>query len=277
MPPSSHLPNVIVFGASGFLGPAILSALDGRARVVAGGRDLVDVSDRRAVNDLLAEVGPDAVINAAAAGTGQDVAEQDAVNVDGAGIVAAASGGTRLVHVSTDVVHDGTGAPYADDATPTPLGSYGTSKAEGEGAVARLHPGAAIVRPSLVWDPARIDPPTAGFADRLRAGMTLTLWDDVMRQPVLAGDLARLLVLLALDARNVSGTLNAGGIDILSRAEFGILLLAHFDVAGRDRVTTAPAPTGVPRDLRLRTDAATSLGMGFRGVHDALARGACRG
>ena len=99
----------------------------------------------------------------------------------------------------------------------------------------------------------------------------MTLWDDVLRQPVVAADLARLLAHLALEARDVAGTLNAGGTQVLSRAAFGQRLLAHFDVAGRERVTIGPAPAGVARDLRLTCGVVERLGRRLRGVDEVLA------
>src|SRR5213079_1784094 len=93
-----------------------------------------DVADARDVDRLFDECGPDAVVNAAAANTGtRDEAVLRAVNVVGAGNVAAATARrrARLVHVSTDVVLDGRFPPYDDDAPTSPGTPYGRSKAAG--------------------------------------------------------------------------------------------------------------------------------------------------
>lgn len=267
-------PRVVVLGTTGFLGPSLLDALDEHADVVEGGRDLVDLRDPNAIDGLLRCAAPNVVINAAAVNPGGGDDAMHAVNVDAAAAVAqaCASLDARLVHVSTDVVHDGTAAPYADDAEAAPIPSYryAVTKAAGEQAVLAACPSAVVVRSSLIWDPARIDNGTASFAAVLADGGSLTLWDDVLRQPVVASDLAELLVALGLEHGDVHGTMNAGGVEVLSRAAFGRLLLAHFDVEGRERVEDGPAPGGVATDLRLRTDGVAALGRRLRGVQEVL-------
>src|SRR5690349_7226054 len=125
-------PTVVVLGASGFLGVALTTTLEGRASVISGGRGLVDVTDAGALRSLLGGAKASVVVNAAAVIPRRgDAAAMWRVNAEGAGLVAATAAevGARLVHVSTDVVHDGMSGPYADDATPSPVGDYPASKA----------------------------------------------------------------------------------------------------------------------------------------------------
>ena len=59
--------------------------------------------------------------------------------------------GARLIHMSTDVVFDGTKQePYTEDDTPNPLDDYGRSKLEGERLVLEINPAALVVRTSLL-------------------------------------------------------------------------------------------------------------------------------
>ena len=76
-------------------------------------------------------------------------------NVDGAETVAKAASGRRLIHLSTDVVFDGTLGRYREEDTPRPVNPYGRSKAEAELRVADAHPGATIARTSLIYGAAR--------------------------------------------------------------------------------------------------------------------------
>ena len=173
-------------------------------------------------------------------------------------------------------MHDGTAAPYADDAPPTPVGPYARSKAEAEAVVAGLLPGAAIVRTSLIYGLDRVDRSTGGFLERLGRGERVGLFRDVLRQPVRVEDLADALIRLALERTDVAGRLNVAGDEAVDRATFARLLLARWripaEAAARiDDVDAASAAPEVPRDLRLRLDRARELGLATPGVHAVLA------
>ncbi len=269
-------PRLVITGASGYLGRhlapraaarADVVAVSGRRadRVTAGTVAVLDVTDGAAVAAAVARWRPTAVIHAAAANPGTPDAALWPVNVDGSRHVAAAAArvGARLVHVSSDVVFDGRLAPYADGATPSPVNAYGRAKAAAEAAVAAAHPGAAIVRTSLIYGLAEIDRSTAGFAARLAHGGRLTLWTDVIRQPVEAGHLADALVALALDLPAVAGTVNVAGTQAMSRHAFGRRMLAFWGVGGLDRIEAGRAADlpdgGVPLDLRLDLTRARGL------------------
>ena len=138
--------TIVVTGASGFLGRRVMTRLDDAIGVAIG-------------DDAIATIHaftPNAVIHLAAVNPGLGGArEMHAVNVGLTREVAIAAGavGARLVHVSTDVVHDGTAGPYPDDAPPTPLGDYARTKAAGEAALLTIRPTAVAVRTSVLWDP----------------------------------------------------------------------------------------------------------------------------
>ncbi|MDY7105825.1 MAG: sugar nucleotide-binding protein [Actinomycetota bacterium] len=286
--PAARGPRVLVTGASGYLGRRLVELaarraevvgthLSSPARTVEPARPMrLDVTAEADVRNALSLLRPAAVIHAAAANPGADEDAVATVNPAGARAVAGACGalGIRLVHVSTDVVHDGRRAPYADDAAPSPLDRYGAAKAEAEAVVAERCPAAAIVRTSLIYGLERMDRGTEGFARRLADGQRLQLFTDVVRQPVFVDALADALVALALDDRDERGTINVVGARALSRAEFGRLMLDHWQVDGRDRideVTAADRFDHVPLDLRMRRDRASALGYPQPGVDEVLA------
>jgi dTDP-4-dehydrorhamnose reductase len=241
----------------------------------------LDVTDAAAVRNALALLRPAAVIHAAAANPGAGDDAVAGVNPDGARAVAAACGALaiRLVHVSTDVVHDGRAAPYADDVGPSPLDTYGRAKARAEAEVAEHCPTAAIVRTSLIYGLDRRDRGTEGFVRRLDAGERLQLFTDVIRQPVWVDALSDALLALALSDRSEAGTINVVGARALSRAEFGRRMLAHWGVDADDRIDEVEAATRfphVPLDLRMRRDRATALGYAQPGVDEVLAEASGR-
>jgi dTDP-4-dehydrorhamnose reductase len=268
---------VLVTGATGYLGRRVLRALAGAgADAVAVGSMALDVTNESAVRSMVTTVRPAAVISLAGVNPGQGAPEHmNAVNGRGAGVGAAAAAevGARLVHVSTDVVLRGDPgeAPYPDRSPPAPRNAYGASKAAGEAAVAAAHPGAVVVRTSLIYDLDTPDRATTDYARRLADDGAVTLFADVWRQPVHAVDLAEALVALALRHREAGGTLNVAGRQAVTRETLGRRLLDHWEVPGRHRVVAAPVsdPT-VPVDLRLCFDGADQLGLRLRGLDQVL-------
>ncbi|MBW2419148.1 MAG: sugar nucleotide-binding protein [Deltaproteobacteria bacterium] len=237
----------------------------------------LDVSDAEAVRALVHELAPVALVHTAAANPGRDESLMEVVNVEGSRHVAEAARdvGARLVHLSSDVVHDGKkGKPYVEEDPPTAASGYGGSKARAEGAVAAAHPGAAIVRVSLLYDAAEMDRGTGGFAERLGAGEPVRLFSDVERQPISLDSTADALLALAFEFTDYSGVLNAGGRQVMSREAFGRRMLEWWQVPGRERVEAVKAadlPGPPPLDLRLDcTRAEALLGMTFPGVDEVL-------
>lgn len=278
-------PRVLVTGATGYLGTVVVRRLGGRAEVLTPRLELTDTDVVTAAVDALR---PDAVVHTAARNPGTEgpgARSFEAANAGGtAGLARAVAAldargprSCRFVHVSTDVVHDGTAAPYADGATPSPVGPYARSKAAAEAALAEVLPGAAIVRTSLVYGLDRVDRSTAGFLDRLGRGERVGLFRDVVRQPAHVEDLADALIHLALERTDVAGPLNVAGDEAVDRASFARSLLGWWglpaEAAGRlDDVDAGSVAPDVPRDLRLRLDRAHELGLATAGVHAVLER-----
>jgi len=236
----------------------------------------LDVTDREHVAVVFEQFRPLTVIHAAAVNPGQgDVGEMRIVNTIGSRNVAHAASaiGARLIAVSTDVVHDGTAAPYADDVEPTPLSDYARTKADAEHEVAQVYPIASIVRTSLMYGLDSMDRGTAGFADMLVRGQPLPLYTDVRRNPIWVETLARALLRLA--EVDHTGLINIAGSQAMSRYDYGRALLTYWDIDDRGLIEPALAADvsdEIPLDLRLdSTHAESLLGMTFPGVDEVLA------
>jgi dTDP-4-dehydrorhamnose reductase len=280
--------TLLITGGSGYLGRyltaraveafEVFATYSSHAGQIKAGRPLLlDLTDREAVLRRIADLSPQAIIHTAAInpGRGDDEAMKP-VNLDGSRYIAeaAAAVGARLVHVSTDVVHDGRHAPYADEARPSPLNEYGRSKAAAEAVVAEITPQAAIVRTSLIYGLSEMDRGTASFVKRLEAGQPLVLFSDVIRQPVWVESLAEaLLKLVALD---FAGMLNVAGRQALTREEFGRRMLAWWQVDPRGLLQSgraADVSETIPLDLRLRINKAEQLlQLTLPGVDEVLAQ-----
>lgn len=272
-----HRPlRVLLLGGGGWLGAAAAQAFRAAHRLVAPPRTELDLTDDHAVVRAVSAARPDVVVNLAAAMPPRaDAAGMEAVNVAGAAAVAAASRavGARLVHMSSDLVHDGLAAPYADDAPARPVNTYGRSKAAGERAVLAADPAALVVRTSLVVDPGCPDRLTREFLARIGRGERCTLFEDEVRCPIPRATLAAALVELA--ERGGSGFLNVAGAEAISRFDLGMLLLQRFgarDLAfvhrGRARDHAEPRPIDVRLDVRR---ASALLRTPLRGIREELA------
>lgn len=151
--------KVLLTGAAGQLGQALIAATPPEVDLVACSRTELDLADADGCRAAVQRHRPDWVLNAGAY-TAVDKAEREPelagdVNAGAPAAFAealAATGG-RLLQVSTDFVFSGQqGSPYRPEQPLDPLGVYGASKAAGEAAALQL-PGARVLRTSWVYGP----------------------------------------------------------------------------------------------------------------------------
>ena len=138
---------------------AAYSGADDGSAVTKAPYAALDITDRDAVEKVISEVRPDAVIHCAA-WTAVDLAEEAdnrakvcAVNAGGTQNIADVCKklGCKMTYISTDYVFDGQGtAPWQPDCRAyNPLNVYGQTKLEGELAVSRTLEKYFIVR--IAW------------------------------------------------------------------------------------------------------------------------------
>ena len=231
----------------------------------------LDIADRTAVEELIRDVHPDAVVHTAALATGPRFW---AINADGAASVAraAAGVGARLVHISSDALFDGRSTPYTEADDPCPVTPYGASKAAAETAVRALAPAAALVRTSLIIDDAPMDKHSRMILDIASGGRPESLFTDEIRCPIAAPDLAASI--LELIELPVAGVLNIVGADALSRYELGMLVAQKYGLDPDQLPATTLAASGLrrPGDVRLDLGRARALlAIRLRGAREFLA------
>lgn len=244
-------------------------------QIKAGDPLPLNLTNRAAVLRLIEMLAPDAIVHLAAINPGANEREMMQVNAEGARYVAegAVEVGARLVHISSDIVHNGHNAPYDDDAPPSPINLYGRSKAAAEAAIVETAPQTAIVRTSLIYGLDQMDRGTAGFVKRLKAKRPLVLFNDVIRQPVWVETLNE--ALLKLVEIDFAGMLNVVGAQPLTREEFGRRMLGWWKINARGLLKSGRATDvsqTTPLDLRLTIAKAEQLlQMSFPGVDKVLA------
>lgn len=206
--------KVFVTGVGGQLGHDVINELTSRGYeaigsdvvdMVASGVPYValDITDAKAVEHVITEIRPDAVVHCAA-WTAVDAAEDadkqekvKAINVDGTQNIANAAKmvDAKMVYISTDYVFDGQGtAPWEPDCKEyAPLNVYGQTKLGGEFAVSSTLEKYFIVRIAWVFGL------NGGNFIRtmLQVGKNhpkVRVVDDQIGTPTYTYDLARLLV-----------------------------------------------------------------------------------
>lgn len=100
---------------------------------------------------------------------------------------------TKLIHISTDYVFDGTGnSPYLPGDPKQPLGVYGKSKSAGENAVLEADPLAQVIRTSWLYGANGACFPKT-IAAKLVGGAELRVVDDQKGSPTHTLDLAEFI------------------------------------------------------------------------------------
>ena len=236
--------RILVTGASGQLGYDVERELERRGieHLGTSSREL-DITDREAVERLMAAYRPDAAIHCAAY-TKVDLAEDEpercwAVNADGTRNMAAAcrKTGAKLLYISTDYVFPGAGERSYETGDPTgPVNTYGRSKLAGELAVQSLLEKYFIVRISWVFGKNGNN----FVKTMLRLAETkaeLSVVCDQIGSPTYTADLAPLLCDMVQTERY--GVYHATNEGTCAWSEFAE---AIFELAGK-QVTVYPIPT----------------------------------
>lgn len=198
--------RVLITGAGGQLGGALLHTAPSHMDLNAIGADDVDFTDLGMLRARLVVEAPDLIINAAAY-TDLGAAEREEglareINADAVAVLVEAmeNTGGKLVHISCDCVFDGTSArAYLPDDAPNPLSACGRSKAEGE---AHLRPQDLLIRTSWLYEAGGNNFVRAMLKQMQERGEVEAIFDQIS-SPTRAEGLAR--TIWALAARTARG------------------------------------------------------------------------
>lgn len=201
---------VLITGASGQLGEAMVAQLEPRHEVVGLTRADLDVADSDRVMATVAAVCPDVIVNCAAY-TNVDGAEQNPASALDANAWAvralaraAAEINAVLVHFSTDFVFDGaTDRPYVEDDEPNPRGAYAVSKLLGEWFAAEA-PSYYVLRVESLFGGPLARSSVDKILQSLIAGRAVRAFTDRTVSPSYVEDVVRATSAL-LEQRNPSG------------------------------------------------------------------------
>lgn len=164
--------------------------------------DTLDITNELSVKSFFDRNKPDFVINCAAY-TAVDKAENDVETAEKVNALApeilakaAAKTGSKLIHVSTDYVFDGTNyLPYTETDIVNPMSVYGSTKLDGENRALAANPQTIVIRTSWLY---------SSFGNNfvktmLRLGHERGLLNVVFDQvgtPTYAADLASMILII---------------------------------------------------------------------------------
>ncbi|MEO5896533.1 MAG: dTDP-4-dehydrorhamnose reductase [Vicinamibacterales bacterium] len=193
--------RVLVTGARGLLGAAVIREFQTDHEVLQHDRASLDVTDDAAIASAVAGAAPQVIINCAAYNQ-VDQAEDDpatalAVNAFGALALAraAVAANAILVHYSSDFVFDGdTDRPYEETDKANPRGVYAASKLLGD-MFALEYDKAYVLRVESLFGPPGPGGSRRGslgsIVDQIRAGAEVSVFTDRVVSPTYTPDIAR--------------------------------------------------------------------------------------
>jgi dTDP-4-dehydrorhamnose reductase len=253
--------RILITGINGQLGQELQQTL-AEYDVIGMGRDMLALTQPDKISQMMDEVRPELVINAAAY-TAVDKAESEpeiakATNAIAPGILAkeAQKMGVPLIHISTDYVFDGSQSrPYLDTDPTNPLGVYGQSKLAGEQAIrenCNLH---IILRTAWVYG-------VGGKGNFVKTMLKLGVEREEIRvvadqvgSPTWTGDLASAIAqLLPQLTQEIAGTYHYTNSGVASWYDFAVAIFEEAKHLGFPLkvqriipITTANYPTPARR------------------------------
>ncbi|UYV80676.1 MAT2B [Cordylochernes scorpioides] len=160
------MPKVLITGASGLLGRAILRHFNQAGWATLGlafsrakePLKKVDLTNKEEVRAVFENFKPDVVVHSAAERrpnkVEEDLEQSHRLNVDSSAHIAALAKESKagLIFISTDYAFDGSNPPYAEDAPPNPINTYGKTKVAAEKVIIETYPeGSSILRVPVLY------------------------------------------------------------------------------------------------------------------------------
>ena len=234
--------KLVITGASGVIGRALAKTCSSKYDVVGTYHDHdfkpdymklrhLDLTDSNDIESCLDTVQPSIVIHTAGLSDLQycekntQVAEN--VNYRASAQLAAfcTQRAIRLVHVSTDMVFDGSKGNYNEEDTPSPINQYGRSKFSAEEAVKSICENYVIARLNLVFGHGEAVKKT--FTDRILIAnwsqKPYSVYEGQTRTPISIEAASRAITELAVG--EFTGIYNLGGAENIERWEFALKLV----------------------------------------------------
>ncbi|MCZ8117120.1 MAG: dTDP-4-dehydrorhamnose reductase [Microcystis sp. LE18-22.4A] len=253
--------KVLLIGAKGQVGQELQVTLPFLGEVISIGREELDLTNSEKIGQLIREIHPDYLVNAAAY-TAVDKAETEpelaySINATAPKIMAESAEKiqAKFLHISTDYVFDGRkNTPYLETDLTNPLGVYGQSKLRGEEEIKTVNSQAIILRTAWVYGSYG----KSNFVKTmLRLGKEreeLKVVVDQVGSPTWAKDIAAAITQLLINVDNPAGIYNFTNSGVASWFDLTKAIFEEAKISGIPLkiqrvipITTAEYPTPAVR------------------------------
>ncbi|MBE9071460.1 dTDP-4-dehydrorhamnose reductase [Microcystis sp. LEGE 08355] len=253
--------KVLLIGAKGQVGQELQVTLPQWGEVISIGREELDLTNSEKISQLIREIHPDYLVNAAAY-TAVDKAEIEpdlaySINAIAPKIMAESAEKiqAKFLHISTDYVFDGRkNTPYLETDLTNPLGVYGQSKLRGEEEIKTVNSQAIILRTAWVYGSYG----KSNFVKTmLRLGKEreeLKVVVDQVGSPTWAKDIATAITQLLINVDNPAGIYNFTNSGVASWFDLTKAIFEEAKISGIPLkiqrvipITTAEYPTPAVR------------------------------
>ncbi len=246
--------KVFVLGASGLIGHAVCEALARRGHTLItlrhqsplrarGIEEVVEVdgTDLPKLTQAIIELWPDALVNAAAISSPEAVEKNpklaERLNVALPRQLAQITShlGTRFIHLSTDMVFDGTpeNAPFRSTDLPNPKNLYGQLKLMAEREVLEHNTEDPVVLRLTLTNgnsPGGVRSVHEKLLHAIARGERPTLYSDELRQPCSAENVGDAITEL-VERRDLHGIFHWAGSETITRYALGQRILQNFSLS----------------------------------------------
>ncbi|NCR76194.1 MAG: dTDP-4-dehydrorhamnose reductase [Microcystis aeruginosa K13-06] len=253
--------KVLLIGAKGQVGQELQVTLPSLGEVISIGREELDLTNSEKIGQLIREIHPDYLVNAAAY-TAVDKAETEpdlaySINATAPKIMAESAEKiqAKFLHISTDYVFDGRkNTPYLETDLTNPLGVYGQSKLRGEEEIKTVNSQAIILRTAWVYGSYG----KSNFVKTmLRLGKEreeLKVVVDQVGSPTWSKDIATAITQLLINVDNPAGIYNFTNSGVASWFDLTKAIFEEAKISGIPLkiqrvipITTAEYPTPAVR------------------------------
>ena len=242
--------KILITGASGQLGKCLIDVIksfkasciyDDFLEYDAVSHSEFNIADSTQVEKYVGQGEYDYVINCAAYTNVNNALkdEPDAILANGYGpkLLAEACEKTRtkLIHISTDYVFDGTPDEKTEESVPNPINTYGRTKLLGDKEILAVAEHSdleyMIIRTSWVYSEYGKNF-VKTIIDKLKNSEDIKVVDDQYGSPTYAGDLAEFIVGIILRERHgkefISGIYNYSNLGIISWYDFAYMIYQFY-------------------------------------------------
>jgi dTDP-4-dehydrorhamnose reductase len=264
--------RTLITGGGGQLASDLEELLGERGQVWSRSREELDITDDEAVAAAISSFAPTVVYNCAAYHNVEvcEDTEDRAFAVNARAVKRLAQRcteqGSRLVHVSTNYVFDGSGErPWTEEDLPRPRSIYALSKLAGEHAALAYAADALVVRTGGLYGEHGSASKGGNFVVRMitraRESGALRMVADQRLTPTATADLAAALV--AASERGVGGLLHLTNAGSCSWYEFTVAIMEEAGIeVPIEAVTTSGGGADRPLNGVLSCARAEAAGLG---------------